>query len=286
MAFKRYGKKRFHLRKRGGTSRVKKATKRAVKRTVKRVVRNMAESKQVCLPFSMFPLSLRDTSQALTDNVIALGPTSSTQQSLQVSQGTSNSTRIGNRVTTRKVLLKYQMTPAPYDATFNYTPRPVFVRLWFVKSKINSTSNLLPSQIVGAPPAPARLFEQSNTTTGLQGTLGDLQRKVSSDSFTYMGVRTFKLGFSNYGGTEGASSASLVAANQMFANNDFKLSYFGTIDCTKWHSKTVKWNDAGEVTTSWLFCIVQVLAADGATLGLSDRLVNMKFEHQFVYSDM
>lgn len=97
-------------------------------------------------------------------------------------------------------------------------------------------------------------------------------------------VRTHKIGYAASGGS--TSNGVAVAASQYFSNNDFKLSVRGAVDVTKWMPKTVKWNDAGEVNTTWLFCLVQVVAADGSTLGYATKAINMMAETQFSYIDL
>jgi len=283
---RRYGKKRVARRGARRPARRMGKAKRVFNRRVKRVVRRMAENKQVCVPFVVRPLCLSSNTQSLTDNCLTCCPSSGTLNAYSISQGTGNAARIGNRVSTRKLILKYQINASPYDATTNINPRPVHVRMLFLKSKLEPSSNLLQSQVTGAGAGGGKLFESGQTTTGFLGSLQDLTRKVSSDSYTYLGQKTFKLGFSTYTGTEGAGGAPAVAANQYFANNDFKLSRFGKVDCTKWCPKQIKWNDAGDVNTPWLFCLLQVVAADGTNFGITERPVLANFEYQYVYEDM
>ena len=287
MAYKRmrYGRKTSRFFKRAYKKRSYKR-KGGFKARVKRTVRRMAENKQYSLPFVVRPFCLSNNTQSLSDNVLTCSPSSGTQQAYSINLGAGNANRIGNRVTTRRLVLKYQINASPYDATTNVNPRPVHVRMLFVKSKLEPSSNLLAGQIIGAGAGGGRLFEQSQTTTGFMGSLQDLTRKVSSDSYTYLTQKTLKLGFSVYGGTEGAGGVPAVQANQYFANNDFKLSRYGKVDLTKWCPKTIKWNDAGDVNSPWIFCILQVVAADGTSFGLSEKPVLANFEYQYVYEDM
>lgn len=281
---RKYGKKRVVRRRPRYSAGRKGKSKRAFKARVKRVVRRMAENKKVTLPFVVRPLCLSSNGQSLSDNVLTCSPSSGTQNAFTVNQGTGNGARIGNRVTTRKCVLKYQMNASPFDATTNMIPRPVHVRVLFVKSKLEPSSNLLAGQIIGPGAAGAKLFEQSQTTCGFQGTLQDLTRKVSTDSYTYLSQKTFKLGFAAYGGT--TTSTGVVQGNQFYSNNDFKLSRYGSIDITKWCPKTVKFNDAGDVNCPWVFAIVQVVPADGTIFGQSERPILMNFEYQYTYEDM
>lgn len=283
MAFKRYGKRRV-MRRKGRRPAARKYAKRVFRKRVRRAVVRLAETKKITTQFEKQPLCLSNQSQSLAHNVFTLTPGGATN-GYAIAQGVGNSARIGNRVTTKRCVFKFFLNCRAYDSVFNLQPMPTHVKMFFFKSKLDPTFDLNITQLVGSAGSSAKFFEYSNGTTGLIGTVSDLTHVISTDSFTYCTSRTYKLGYA-YDGGSNAGIAGGAQPAQYFANNDFKLSAKGSVNVTKWMPKTVKWNDAGEVNTTWMFCLVQIVAADGRTLDSYQKPVNMMCETQFTYVDV
>lgn len=262
------------MRKRRYVRRYRK-TKSTFCKKVQHCLKRIAEKKIQVYGSTLSPFCLSASSASLAGNYIVVTPSQSTS-GYTVSLGTGDNQRIGNRVTTSRLLHKVVIAPNPYDATTNPYPEPVMVRFWYFKSKFNPVSDVAASQFCGVS---ANAFTYGNGTRGLQGNLLDINAKLNADDYTYLTHRDFKVGYALNNGS-GSS-----AVYQQFANNDYKLTIKKTIDLTKYCPKVIKFDDASKVTTSWIFCLIQVISSDFVGLASTNQLVTVANEIDYTYTD-
>lgn len=182
-----------------------------------------------------------------TDNTVLLGPQTN---SLQITQGVSQSGRIGNRIKIKSCKLQGVFYPMPWSDITNPTPKPLEVRLVLFYNTATPTSVPVPR---------TNLFQFGSTTTNIIGDLNDIWAPVNKDTYRVLATKRFKLGISAYEGT------GVNANAQAFSNNDFKYNYKLNWNITKYLIKNVKYNDNNQdPTTRKLFMQVIASPADGS----------------------
>jgi len=246
MAFpkRKYGRRR-PLRKRGKKS--TKPTKRFA-RMVKRVISRNVENKmrQNGGLSSMLPTT---GAGFQTNAIIPITPYYeaglSISQNLDITQGTGVSNRIGNSIKTKSGYFRGVLYPAPYHATLNPTPRPIIVTQWVFKLKSgvdDSTANVLATYLNS-------WFKDQNGTVGLQNSLSDTVLKVNPDYVNLLSRRSYKLGYASDAGT------GALAANQNFANNDYKHNHIIKMSTTRFLRKNIRYTDNNAqplTSTTWM----------------------------------
>lgn len=156
---------------------------------------------------------------------------------LVISQGITQNARIGNKVSTRRVMLNYCMVPKPYDATTNPLCRPQEIDMFL--GYVKGTPSTLPVATDFN-----NLYQVGSTSLGPQGELPDLIADINTDYWVIKKRWRHKLGYADVTGT-GASPGS-----QYYANNDFKFNVVKKLNITKFCPKTLVWNDASNTPTS------------------------------------
>lgn len=190
---------------------------------------------------------------------------------LAIAQGTSEGSRIGNKIKIKRVSLKGVVFPKPYNATTNAIPQPQQIIMWLLYDKLNST--IIPT--IGND-----FLQLGSSSTGLFGELVDTWAPVNSDRWKVLTKRVFKIGYAENLGT-GTTPGS---AN--FANNDFKLNQTFKIDCTKYLVKNVKYNDNNTApTTRGLFWVFTTVAANGAVFGSTTVPAELQYSLDCSYED-
>lgn len=241
--------------------------------TVRRIMAAGEEKK--CVTFvTTFPNvpNIRSTSTSLAGNYQVLTPSNSTS-GYNITQGTSNAQRIGNRVKTKSLVTRYTIVPNGYNATSNPNPQPQIVILYFFKSKINPAGDITISQML------TQFFENGPTMTGLSGYLMDLNRKICPDTFTYLTHRIHKIGYAK---NDQTGSMPSYAAQ---ANNDFKLFARGSVNLTKYCPKTIRWDDNNLVNNEWIYCVHQTLNVFDAPALTTIYPVSINYDTYFHYLD-
>lgn len=228
--------------------------KKAIVKLVKREIG--VEIKRAVYNTTLYATTLQSTSTTLAGNYLICTPSENATYGYNVVQGTQNNQRAGNRITISRLVFDFVMNPQYYNATTNPAPKPTLIRFWFFSSKLNpSAIDDIASYISGS--GSSQFLENGNSATGLAGNWYDYTRKVNPDSFIYHKHYDYKLGYSSATGTGNQPGA------EYYNNNDFKLVIKDSIDLTKYANKIVKWDDANQVNSTWLKCIIQVIGADG-----------------------
>lgn len=255
------------------------AKKRSMKRSVKRPALKKMIRREISRNIESKTVQHYDYDQRLygvnnvsfqTDNIFPLGPDPG---SLIVTQGVTQSQRIGNVVKTKKLMFKGTFVPLPYDGTFNPQPQPVQLTMWIFYDKTNPVA-------VPTPTASNDFFQNGAASKGFQNDLTDNWSPVNTDRYRVLLRRNFKLGFAQFAG----SGASVT--NQNFANNDFKLNCNFSINLTKYYPKMVKFNDGTTTpTTRGLFCMVTYALANGGQVPPAAYMVGMQWMQNYVFED-
>lgn len=198
---------------------------------------------------------------------------------LQNSQGITQNTRIGNKISTRSLWMRGIAYPAAYNATSNPIPCPMEIRMIFVKAKDQPTALLQSGGYMNS------FFQNGSSASAPSGSLSDVYRQVNKELFTVMGTHSFKLGYASYNQASGGS----IPSSQYFANNDFKLNHRLNINLTKMCPKTVFFNDNTSVATSPLLqCLIFASYANNENYGPANANTFFKidYELEYVYEDM
>jgi len=206
---------------------------------------------------------------AFDGQIIPVSPFSSY---LNVSQGTSQGARIGNRIQIKKLEVGGVIYPLPYNATSNLTPCPLHIKVWFFYDKEES-------QAIPQPQAFGDFLQFGSSSLGFQNRLLDHYMPVNKDRYVVLKTKLFKLGYAAYSGT----GAQPQQGN--FSNNDFKLNCNFKFDLTKHVIKNVIYRDNSSTpSTRGLFMMFQPVYANGvqmtsATVPASvSYMLNMEYE--------
>lgn len=200
----------------------------------------------------------------------------SVAQNLDIAQGTSIASRIGNRINTRSGRLRFVLYPSAYNATTNPNPQPCNVTMWIFKLKSGLTDSS--SNVLGT--LQNNWFKYGSSSIGIQNNLGDNVLIPNPDFIQVLKRKIFKVGCAVDNGTGG--SATL----QYFANNDYKYNNIYSIDCTKYIRKNIHYPDNSLIpSTATTWCAFTVSYATNTTMTNSTIPVQFQWEYDFRYED-
>lgn len=254
--------------------------RRAVTRVVKRVIRSQAEKKIQNYNWTDYPMCLQQSGSTIAGNIICCTPSQSTF-GYNISRGTSNNQMIGNKIRICQLRHDFVITPTPYHATTNTAPRPMFVRFYYFRNKNDPAEDQNSDYYCNSSTSGvANFFDLGSGDYGFVGGLYDLTRKINKDNYIYLTHRTYKIGQTT------PPTSSTTSTNHTYSNNDFKLSVVSKVNLTKYVNKGV-WtkNDENYWTRPWLFCLVQVVAANGDIYATSQLPVAIQNNLYVQYTD-
>lgn len=271
MAFSRRSKfrkrNRKSYRKKGKRSFARK--RKTVKRVAARVVSRAAEIKQVqayAFRKNVYPSTSPNFGGA---NVFPVGLTNATYS---VSQGVGASNRVGNRITTKRLIMRGSFSPAAYDSGTNPNPKPQLVKMVFFLDRSDPNA---------VPVVTSNFFQMQNVNGPFLDDVVDMWRPINTDRYRIFTTKTFKVGNALYDGG-GASTSS-----QLFANNDFRLCPRFRFDLTRFYPKNVKFDETNvDPTTRNLYCLVYIAAADGSLNNSGGIPILMSYTLEYDYTDM
>jgi len=189
-----------------------------------------------------------------------------------ITQGTGQSNRIGNRIRTRKCMFSFVISPNSYHVTNNNPMLPQEVIIYF--GVVKNSKAIEPTSTDFS-----RLFQSNGTQVAPAGQLIDLTQEFNTDYWTIRKVCRYKVGTANYAGTAPSPN------DQTFANNDFKLNVVKTLDLTSICPKLLIFNDTvSQPTNDGLFMWVQCVPAN-ASQGSSLRPLRMEYCIRYSYED-
>jgi len=212
-----------------------------------------------------------------TQNTIRMSPNDTT---LPIAQGSGQGNRIGNKITTKRVMLNLTFQPTPYSAISNPEPHPMQVKIVLFYDRQNMSGMTNNADTLTNPKPRTNFFQFGNSATNISGNLTDVIAPFNKDRYAILSTKTFKLGYSRYDG----SGYSIAA--QAFSNNDFKLLYTCKWNITKYLPKTTKFPDSSNNPSSrglWM----QVMPAQvGATGPAGVIPLTMSYWIDYNYTDM
>ena len=147
-------------------------------------------------------------------------------------QGSTSSTRVGNRVSCKKSVIKGVMALQAYDAITNPYAGPVWVKQWLVSMRNNNATNPTAADWLN-------FFKTNNTSTGFYGNSQDIVAPIDNDYWVCHKTRTFRLGATS-------NSASIPQATSVEFDNTKCTATF-SYSIGKHLSKLI-YNDATSAT--------------------------------------
>lgn len=249
--------------------------KRNIVRVIKRVMATQIEKKCQNSSGTISCGTLQSTSPNLIGNYLVISPSQSTS-GYTITQGPLENNRIGNAINIKSLKHNFTIYCQQYNATSNTTPRPVYVRLYYFKSKWAPNSDVATGNLCGVN---ANFFSGTSNDLGFTGALLDMTRKIQSENYTYLTHRTYKIGPAT------PAIGNTTTANHIYSNNDFRLSVIGSVQLARHYKAKYIFNDSNQVMTPWCFCVVQVMDAEGSVLNTSQSLVQMQYNIICEYTD-
>lgn len=187
--------------------------------------------------------------------------------------GTTNGTRLGNVIKTKRVTLNYVLRPTGYQSGVNDNPQPSHVLMFLGNYK--QYRGVLPTSLeVG------QLFDNGSSSFAPQGDLADLLSDINKDAWDIKKRWSHKVGNAIFSGPGNLQNFGF------FSNNDFKLNVVKKMDITKYCPKTIKFNDAqGSVQGSNLFFFYECVQTNGGIYPASQRPVAIDYWVSYTYED-
>jgi hypothetical protein len=249
---------------------VSEAVKKEVKSIVKRELNLNVEKKQIMYGalHALYSFASATSNQDL--NVYPLTPY---QGYMQIAQGVSDGSRVGNMIVPKYASINFVLYPYPYDATNNPAPRPQEVVFLVLTDKSDPTS-------VPRPTNNGDFYQANAGTATFSGDLSDITDWYNRDRYEIVHKKIFKLGYSAFGGT--GSSAS----NQFFQNNDYSYNHIYKYNYTKHLPKHIKYNDNNTIPISkGLYAFWYSVPANGSAWSATDRPCLVDFQMHMTYED-
>lgn len=254
--------KKRALKKRIGKPKVSKS----IKTFVNRAIAVKAENKIINIQSSV---SLTGYNTDNTLRSIALTPNTS----WGIGQGVTQSTRVGNAITVKRIMFNYTLYPRNYDVSTYSVPKPGLVMLILCRVK-NRPSDIPNSTDVSL------LFQNGASASAPFATIEDNNRYFNKDYFDILKCWTHKLGNAAYTGTGG------FPQSQYYANNDFNFLYQRKMNIAKYIPKVMKFQDGTTSQTGkGIFLLAQYMNADGSVLTGGNIAADLKYYINFEFED-
>lgn len=277
---KRYNRRRVRPSKKIATRKaIRSVNNKVFKRRVLRAISSKVESKELFSQFTITPQCLQPTTTTVGNNYFACSPVAAglPYTKLSVPTGANYQSRIGNRVSTKSLKLRYTLCNTGYNPTSNLIPFPTIVRLYFYKAK--GSAIMSPPDLGDLCGVNANWFDHPAPSSGFAGNITDLNQRLNNDAYTYIAHRTHKIGFA-----ENTQQPSVNHGNG--ANNDYKMSVVSSIDLTRAYSKTLKFDDLADCFTPVIWCVVQCVYGNGQIYTTTQLPISMSCQLQYTYTDM
>lgn len=192
---------------------------------------------------------------------------------LAITQGTTQGSRLGNRILIKKLQVGGVIYPLPYNAVSNVTPCPCQIKVWFFYDKEET-------QAIPQPQAFGDFLQFGSSSLSLQNRLLDHYMPVNKDRYVVLTTRTYKLGYASYGGTGSQPQQG------NFSNNDFKLNIPFNIDLTKHCVKNVIYRDTSSTpSTRGIFMMFQPVYANGNQMASTQIPAQVSYMLNVEYED-
>lgn len=246
--------RKYKSKPKGLRKKYSKKTKVSKKMTniIKTVLKRQVEAKTIS---SEMVIGFGNNQQSSVMNVRTLTPSSAY---MPIIQGPSSDERVGNRIATKRAILRYIIHCLPYNATTNTAPCPMDVIMWFGRLK----------RSVDSPTAAnfSNFFQFGSTSVAPVGDLSDINGVINTDYFTVCKKVVHKIGYADYSGT------GVNVGAQSYANNDYKYNVVRKLDLTSFYGKEFIFNDSdNDPQNTRLYVWFEAIRADGLT-GISTNI--------------
>lgn len=218
--------------------------KKTMVKLIKSVVKKAAEVKTIS--YEMV-IGFGNISQSAVLNVRTISPSAAY---MPIQQGAGQDDRIGNKISTKRVMLRYILYPLPYNATTNPANCPQNIVMWIGRLK---RSMLSPTSTDFN-----NFFQYGSGSAPPLGDLGDLNNIVNKDYFTIDKKMVHKIGFADFSGS------SVNVGAHSYTNNDYAYNVIRTVDITKCFAKNYLFNDTdNDPQNSRTYIWFEAVRADG-----------------------
>lgn len=251
-----------------------------VKAYVKKAIAVEVENKQARFLVTN-PIGIANAVNTTTwalNNVRQLTPNTG---ELSIVQGTSQGTRIGNRIKIKSATLDFNLFPNADTAGSgtNVIPEPQLVDFFIFSLKTQSDSQAAASTVTLAS-----FFQNGASASGFTGASADWLQKPNKDQVIVYYHKKYKLGASIY-----ESNTAKQAELYWFANNDFKILINESIDLMKHgYPKTLVFEDNNVIPqTRQLYYVISPADVDGFQNGSTTTAlpINMNYAINVEYED-
>lgn len=218
--------------------------KKTMVKLIKSVVQRAAEVKSNTMDMTL------GIGNIVNSSVMYVRTLSPSAAYMPIIGGSSSDERIGNRIRTKKVTLRYVINSLPYNSVSNLAPCPMNIIIWIGRMK----------RSIFSPTATdfQNLFQFGSASVPPLGDLSDLNANINTDYFTISKRIVHKLGFSDYGGT------GVNVGAQSYTNNDYPYNVIRKLDLTKCFATEYLFNDAdNDPQNSRTYIWMEAVRADG-----------------------
>lgn len=254
-------------------------TKANLKNVVMQVLDRQREVKEATGGSTLFPGVLQSTTSSIAGNIITVSPSSQASSLVVIPQGVDNGQRIGNKITSKKLIHVLTLTPSARNDVTNPNPIPYYVRVFWFKRRGQTTT--IPGTAQLCSTTNADFFELGNASggAGFTGDIIDMGKYMSQDDYIYCTHRDYKVGMGN-----NAQQPNTLYSN--FSNNDYSFTVVDRVDLTKYCPKNIIYDDNDSVNVASIFCVCQIVAASGEAVSASITPITWKNQVMYKYTDM
>lgn len=239
-----------------------KSVPRALSDVVRSVVSQLSETKESTITWTNLPVfNVQEYQSAAVMyanyNLLNLNPGSTSGSIINITQGTGQANRIGNKIRPKKVTLDIMFNPKPYNETTNIDPIPCEIIIWIIKPRVNAGGNVAIGDIYTACTT-GGLFQLGNSDYPMEGELIDCMMKVQKEKFILLEKRRIKVGNQFYD----------TSVPNGYSNNDFKYNQRVTIDVTPYMDKTIHFDDTtANCYNTPIYFLMEKVRADNLAVG-------------------
>jgi len=276
-----YRKKVMPSKKRVIRKALAKHSEKKISKVVSKVLAKRVEVKNIQASATYYPRTLQSVATSILDNNVCLTPVSpffSATSGNIIAEGTGQDERIGNEINIKAMYLNYSLTPMPYNATTNSTPKPMVVTIYVIRPKVGQQQGPDLGLYLSGNTNSNWFENQFNLDSGFAGNLSDLTRKIDVENYDILAVRRHKLG---YAATSGTGSDT---TRYGFANNDFKFMHQGRIKITS--PKRISYDRQGYPKVQPIYALLQCVSADNQINPFPTTAVQWQWNTSIYYTDM
>lgn len=254
-----------------------------IRAVVKRVLGSQAEKKVSSTFGSLIPITVQVGVTSLAQNAYCLTPGSANFSNVGcniIAKGLNNGDRVGDEIQVKNIYFNYQINCRPYNATSNNNPTPKVIVMYFISPKVGQQANIQENAYV-TNLTTANFFDADfSTECGLAGDMGDMMKRIDTDNYRLVAKREHKV---FYAGLI-TDKPGTVNATYNYNNNDFN---FMVRDRVKLEGMKVAYNVSnGNPQIQPVYCLIQVLNADGSIPPTSQQTVDFRFVNEIYYTDI